>query len=102
MRELGEKPSTGAQKQKRHREGVKARLAEAVALKARAESDPGGSPGLKTFCHGLLRALGASAHEAQRLSDAAASLQHDSAVILRAGGRRSTRCAASGPTMPPA
>jgi len=87
MRKLGEKALTGAQKQKRHRERVKARLAEAEALKARMESAPGGIPGLKGFYHDLLRELGANAQEAKQLSEAAASFQEDIVVSLRKRGQ---------------
>jgi tRNA A37 threonylcarbamoyltransferase TsaD len=84
---LGEKPLTGAQKQKRHREKVKAKLAEAQALKARADSAPGDIPGLKTFYLDLLRELGASAEEAKQICEAAASLQEDIVAALRKRGQ---------------
>ncbi|MBB4198207.1 hypothetical protein CCR94_12400 [Rhodoblastus sphagnicola] len=87
MRRLGEKPLSGAEKQKRHRERVKARLAEAVALKARAEAAPGEIPGLKTFYEGLLRELGGSADEAKQLSQAAASFEEDIVSNLRKRGQ---------------
>ena len=87
MRRLGETALTGAQKQKRHREKVKARLAEADWLKARAESAPGDIPGLKTFYRDLLRELGASTEEAKQLSEAATSFQEDIVASLRKRGQ---------------
>jgi predicted nucleic acid-binding Zn-ribbon protein len=80
---------TGAEKQKRHREKVKARLAEveAEALQARAAQAPGEIPGLKRFYEGLLRELGATAEEAKQLSEAVASFQGDLVALLRERGQ---------------
>jgi len=86
MRRLGEKPLSGAEKQRRHRERVKARLAEAVALKTRLEAGPGEILGLKTVYESLLRELGASAEEARHLSESAAGVQDDVLAALRQRG----------------
>ena len=113
MRRLGDKPLTGAEKQKRHRERVKARLEEAAALKERflardLEHDLGrelaqenlaqenlaqafgaaGAPaGLSAYYGSLLRELGASAEEAQALTATLADAQGELALLLRARGQ---------------
>ena len=86
MRRLGDKPLTGAQKQKRHREKVKARLAEAELLKARESAAPGGIPGLESFYRDLLRELGATPEEENRLAEGAGSFQQDIVAALRKRG----------------
>jgi hypothetical protein len=90
MRRLGDKPLTGAEKQKRHREKVKARLAEATALKAYAlarDLTSGELAGLRAFYVSLLLELGASAEEAEMLTATLADAQVEIAALLRARGQ---------------
>ncbi|MCW2273539.1 hypothetical protein GJ654_05140 [Rhodoblastus acidophilus] len=83
---MGETPLTGAQKQKRHREKVKARLAEADSLKAREKTSPGDIPGLTGFYRDLLRELGASPEEAEQIAGGA-GFQDDIVALLRKRGK---------------
>jgi hypothetical protein len=82
---LGKTPLTGAQKQKRHREKIKARLAEADSLKAREKASKGDIPGLTGVYRQLLRELGASPEEAERIAEDA-GVHDDIVALLRRRG----------------
>jgi hypothetical protein len=68
MKRLGPQPLTGAEKQRRHRERVKARLAEAERLKSLLS---GGEslelPGIGALYESLLAEAGATADEREAL-----------------------------------
>ncbi len=69
MRKLGPQPLTGAEKQRRHRERVKARLAEAKELRAQLDGDLGPNfLGLGVFYDSILAELGAAAEEREALT----------------------------------
>ncbi|MCW2283085.1 hypothetical protein M2323_000768 [Rhodoblastus acidophilus] len=86
MRRLGERPLTGAQKQKRHRERLKARLAEADSLKAREQAVGGDILAVIAFYRDLLRELGASAQEAEQIAGGP-GFQDDIVALLRLRGQ---------------
>jgi hypothetical protein len=65
---------SGAEKQRRHREKVKARLAEGERLKALL-GEGGLLPGFAVFCDALFDELGAAADEREALKSRAAALQ---------------------------
>lgn len=68
MRKLGPEPLTGAEKQRRHRAKVKARLAEAEELKARLDGGLGSNfIGLRAFYESILAELGAAPEEREAL-----------------------------------
>lgn len=70
MRKLGLKPLTGAEKQRRHREKVKARLAEAERLRQRLGDGAAASlPGLGDFYEAILVELGAGPDERGALGE---------------------------------
>jgi hypothetical protein len=69
MRRLGPEPLSGAEKQRRHRERVKARLAEADRLKARFGAPSKDLPGLRVFYQAVLAEFGAKPEECARLSE---------------------------------
>jgi hypothetical protein len=68
MRKLGAQPLTGAEKQRRHRERVKARLAEAERLKILLVPGPGqGVRDLPAIYDHILNELGATHEEREAL-----------------------------------
>jgi hypothetical protein len=75
MRKLGPTALTGAEKQRRHRERVKARLAEAERLRRLIGGDEGLLPGFAAFYEALLAEAGASPDEREALKDRAAAHQ---------------------------
>ncbi|MDI9847161.1 hypothetical protein QM467_03685 [Rhodoblastus sp. 17X3] len=88
MRKLGASPLTGAEKQRRHRERTKARLAEAERLKSLfAGEDRGAFPGLAALYDSLLTGLGASADEREALAAGVGAVAADlhAALAARAG-----------------
>lgn len=88
MRKLGASPLTGAEKQRRHRERTKARLAEAERLKSLfAGADGAGFPGLAALYDSLLTSLGASADERAALNAGVEAIAADlhAALAARAG-----------------
>jgi hypothetical protein len=88
MHKLGASPLTGAEKQRRHRERTKARLAEADRLKSLVAGDDGaGFPGLSALYNSLLTGLGASADEREALNAGVGAIATDlhAALAARAG-----------------
>ncbi len=88
MRQIGSRPLTGAEKQRRHRERVKARLAEAERLKALL------GVGTSEFCAGLaafydniLADLGATMEERDLLNAERPAIQSEMRVALEARAR---------------
>lgn len=75
MKKLGPTALTGAEKQRRHRERVKARLAEAERLRRLIRGDEGLLPGFAAFYEALLVEAGASPDEREALKDRAAAHQ---------------------------
>jgi len=69
MRRLGPEPLSGAEKQRRHRERVKARLAEADRLRARLGASSEKLAGLEEFYRAILMELGAKPEECASLSE---------------------------------
>jgi DNA repair ATPase RecN len=69
MRRLGPEALSGAEKQRRHRERVKTRLAEADRLKARFCAPGDDLPGLRAFYQAVLAELGAKPEECASLSE---------------------------------
>jgi hypothetical protein len=85
MRRLGPQPLTGAEKQRRHRERVKARLAEADRLKAIFSDAPDGAPlGLSALYDSILSELGASREEREALSGNAGAILAELRAALEA------------------
>jgi len=85
MRKLGPQPLTGAEKQRRHRERVKARLAEAERLKALLANGPGNVlPGLYTFYDNILAERGATPDERELLHGQLATIQSELRAVLEA------------------
>ncbi len=89
LRRLGETPLTGAEKQKRHRERVKARLAEAAALRARYGGVGGALAGLPDFFAAMLRGQGASEEEVALLCADLAAVEAEAAALLRGAAEKS-------------
>jgi hypothetical protein len=88
MRRLGPLPLTGAEKQRRHRERVKARLAEAERLKALLGVDQGNIiPGLVVFYDHILAELGAAVEERELLKGEAPNIQNEIRAALEARAR---------------
>jgi hypothetical protein len=88
MRKLGPQPLTGAEKQRRHRERVKARLAEAERLKALLVSSPGnGLPGLSAVYDHILDELGAAFGERETLRAQVGGIQSELMAVLEARAR---------------
>jgi hypothetical protein len=83
MRRLGITPLTGAEKQKRHRERVKARLAEAEKLKLRL-ANTSAAPYLLARCSAVLEELGADAEERSALLREFEGFDAEIAALLRA------------------
>ncbi len=82
MRQIGPRPLTGAEKQRRHRERLKVRLAEAERLKALvADATGDGLPGLAAFYDNIVGRLGAAAEERDLLMAELPAIQSE----LRAG-----------------
>ncbi len=88
MRQIGSRPLTGAEKQRRHRERVKARLAEAERLKALL------GVGTSEFCSGLpafydniLADLGATMEERDHLKAEHPAIQREMRTALEARAR---------------
>ncbi len=99
MRKIGPEPLTGAQKQRRHRERVKARLAEAEILRARLQGGVESPVGLIGFYEGALAELGANSDERlalcgdlrellQDMRDLARRRAEDDLAALRAKRRK--------------
>jgi hypothetical protein len=85
MRRLGPQPLTGAEKQRRHRERVKARLAEAERLKALLANGPSNVlQGLSSFYDNILGELGATADERDALKAELATIQSELRAVLEA------------------
>lgn len=85
MRKLGLQPLTGAEKQRRHRERVKARLAEADRLKAILAAGPGNVlPGLSAFYDNVLGEIGATPAEREALVAQLPTIQSDLRMFLLA------------------
>jgi hypothetical protein len=85
MRRLGPQPLTGAEKQRRHRERIKARLAEADRLKAIFSQAPGGvAPGLSALYDNILSELGASREEREALAGNAGAILAELRAVLEA------------------
>jgi hypothetical protein len=82
MRKLGTNPLTGAEKQKRHRERVKARLAEAEKLKQRL-ADVCALPYLLQRCDAVLSELGADAEERAALAGGFEKLDAEISALVR-------------------
>ena len=89
MRQIGTRPLTGAEKQRRHRERVKARLAEAERLKALLD-DGRGDPlrSLAVFYDNILGELGAATEERDRLKVELPAIQGEMRAALEARARR--------------
>ncbi|MGO8737701.1 hypothetical protein [Rhodoblastus sp.] len=88
MRQIGPRPLTGAEKQRRHRERVKTRLAEAERLKALLGVDDG------EFCSGLavcydnvLANIGAAMEERDLLKAELPAIQGEMRAVLEARAR---------------
>jgi F0F1-type ATP synthase membrane subunit b/b' len=80
MRKIGERPLTGAEKQRRHRERVKARLAEAAALKEQLSETLGEDfPSVRVYLGNCFDSMGATPDEKSalqaRLDDITVELQ---------------------------
>lgn len=85
MRRLGPQPLTGAEKQRRHRERVKARLAEAERLKALLANGPSNVlQGLSSFYDNILGELGATADERDALKAELPTIQSELRAVLEA------------------
>ncbi len=88
MRQIGSLPLTGAEKQRRHRERVKARLAEAERLKALlAVGDSVFCSGLAAFYDHILADLGAATAERDQLSAELPAIQSEVRAALEARAR---------------
>ena len=88
MRQIGNRPLTGAEKQRRHRERVKARLAEAERLKALLEDGRGDPlPGLAAFYYNILGELGAAMDERDRLKLELPAIQGEIRAALETRAR---------------
>ncbi len=89
MRQIGSRPLTGAEKQRRHRERVKARLAEAERIKAlltHARSDF--LPGLAAFYDNILGELGAATEERNVLKAELPAIEGEMRAALEARARK--------------
>ena len=86
MRRLGPEPLTGAQKQRRHRERIKARLAEAKIWREGLQG--GGLPGLGDFFKEILADLGATPDEGKALCGNLQPLLRDMREAARQRGER--------------
>jgi hypothetical protein len=82
MRRLGAAPLTGAEKQRRHRERIKARLAEAARLSARLGA--GEANETMALYDSILTGLGATDDEREALAGAATGLQAEWRAFLAA------------------
>jgi hypothetical protein len=88
MRQIGPRPLTGAEKQRRHRERVKIRLAEAERLKALLADGAGdGLAGLAAFYDNILGRLGAVAEERNLLMAEVPAIQCELHATLEARAR---------------
>jgi hypothetical protein len=88
MRQIGIRPLTGAEKQRRHRERVKARLAEAERLKALLDHGRGDPlHGLAVFCDNILEELGAATEERDLLKVELPAIQGEIRAALEARAR---------------
>lgn len=88
MRKLGPEPLTGAQKQRRHRDRVKARLAEAEILRAKFQGEAGSLVGLGEFYEAMLREVGATPDESRTLCGDLADLLRDVQDAARQRGEK--------------
>ena len=83
MRKIGTQPLTGAEKQKRHRERVKARLEEAANMKERlAAAMADEFPGLRDGFAACLAQIGADADETEVLTQDLSVLRAELKVLL--------------------
>lgn len=88
MRRLGPLPLTGAEKQRRHRERVKARLAEAERLRALFADGQGHAlPGLSAVYDHILNELGARPDEREALKGQIEAIQTELRAVLEARAR---------------
>jgi hypothetical protein len=88
MRQIGSRPLTGAEKQRRHRERVKARLAEAERLKALLAVGTGEfCSGLPAFYDNILADLGATMEERDLLKAEHPVIQSEIRTALAARAR---------------
>ncbi len=84
MRRLGPTPLSGAEKQRRHREKVKARLAEAERLKQQLSGGSAGAlAGLLDFYQAVLVEAGASQEERAALGENLDALQAQVGELVR-------------------
>ncbi len=85
MRRLGPTALTGAEKQRRHREKVKARLAEAERLKAVfAGADDSDSGAVAALYDSILAERGAELEERDALRSAATAAEAEIRAVLEA------------------
>jgi hypothetical protein len=77
-------PLTGAEKQRRHRERVKARLVEAEALRARlGAAEAGALASLRVYCEAVLVEVGADFGEREAFAGKRAAIEAEIDALIR-------------------